>query len=322
MQYGFGIDLGGTTVKMALFDREGEPRYKWEIPTDTRDGGSRILNDIAESCLKWLDTYGIDKQDVLGIGIGVPGPVTAKGVVNRCVNLGWGRFNIHEELGKRTGLPVKAGNDANVAALGEAWKGGGKGFENMVMVTLGTGVGGGLIVDGHILHGVHGAGGEIGHMTLNRLETEQCTCGKYGCVEQYCSATGVVRLARRAMASFNGDTSLDPEDLSSKSIFDAAAKGDVLAKKVLGPVLRPAGRGPGQRLRHRGPGGIGAGRRCQQGRRAAAGGGPEVLRQVLLPRQFRHGLYPGHPGQRRRRLRRFQNDAGRVRKVIPPGEAL
>lgn len=233
MQYGFGIDLGGTTVKMALFDREGDPRYKWEISTDTRDGGSRILNDIAESCLKWLDTYGIDKKDVLGIGIGVPGPVTAKGVVNRCVNLGWGRFNIHEELGKRTGLPVKAGNDANVAALGEAWKGGGKGFENMVMVTLGTGVGGGLIVDGHILHGVHGAGGEIGHMTLNRLETEQCTCGKYGCVEQYCSATGVVRLARRAMASFNGETSLDPEDLSSKAIFDAAAQGDVLAKKVL-----------------------------------------------------------------------------------------
>ena len=154
-------------------------------------------------------------------------------------------------------------------------------------------------------------------MTLNRLETEQCTCGKYGCVEQYCSATGVVRLARRAMASFNGETSLDPEDLSSKGhFFDAAAKGDVLAKKVLdqffdllGEALANVCATPWIRRQW-----CWAAASAKPESRCWRWGGPEVLRQVLLPRQFRHGLYPGHPGQRRRRLRRFQNDAGRVRK--------
>ena len=197
MKYGFGIDLGGTTVKIAYFDENGTMLDKWEIPTVTANGGDQILPDIAASVKEYLASHKIPASDILGIGIGVPGAVNGKGVVNRCVNLGWGVFNIAEDLSKLTGFPVKAGNDANVAALGEYWKGGGKGCDNMLFVTLGTGVGGGIVVDGNLLHGAHGSGAEIGHLLLNRDETLQCNCGKYGCVEQYCSATGVVRLAQR-----------------------------------------------------------------------------------------------------------------------------
>jgi glucokinase len=197
MRYGFGVDLGGTTVKLAYFNEQGDLLYKWEIPTNTSDNGSRILPDIAMAIEGYLQENSISKDTLVGIGIGVPGPVSGKGVVNKCVNLGWGVFNIAEELSSLTGLPVKAGNDANVAALGEYWKGGGAGCENMVMATLGTGVGGGIVVDGRLLHGAHGSGGEIGHLVLNRDETERCGCGKQGCAEQYCSATGVSTLAKR-----------------------------------------------------------------------------------------------------------------------------
>ena len=143
MKYGFGIDLGGTTVKIAYFDENGTMLDKWEIPTVTANGGDQILPDIAASVKEYLASHKIPASDILGIGIGVPGAVNGKGVVNRCVNLGWGVFNIAEDLSGLTGFPVKAGNDANVAALGEYWKGGGKGCDNMLFVTLGTGVGGG-----------------------------------------------------------------------------------------------------------------------------------------------------------------------------------
>ena len=237
MKYGFGVDLGGTTVKLAVFDREGNMLDKWEIPTVTADGGKQILPDIANAINGYLAEKGIDKSQVIGIGIGVPGPVDGKGVVNRCVNLGWGVFNIHEELSALTGLPVKAGNDANVAALGEAWKGGGNGCENMVMATLGTGVGGGIIINGKPVEGVHGAGGEIGHLVLNPQETEACGCGKYGCVEQYCSATGVVRVAKRYMEQCADASVLRSiENLTCKDVFDAAKAGDALALAILEKV--------------------------------------------------------------------------------------
>ena len=237
MKYGFGVDLGGTTVKLAFFDREGNMLDKWEIPTVTADGGKQILPDIADAINGYLAEKGIDKSQVIGIGIGVPGPVDGKGTVNRCVNLGWGVFNIHESLSSLTGLPVKAGNDANVAALGEAWKGGGDGCENMIMATLGTGVGGGIIINGRPVDGVHGAGGEIGHLVLEPKETEPCGCGKYGCVEQYCSATGVVRVAKRFMAAKDTDSTLrSVENLTCKDVFDAAKAGDALALEILEQV--------------------------------------------------------------------------------------
>lgn len=237
MKYGFGVDLGGTTVKLAWFNENGDLLDKWEIPTVTADGGAQILPDIAASIDGYLKNTGIDRSQVIGIGIGVPGPVDGKGVVNKCVNLGWGVFNIEKSLSDLTGLPVKAGNDANVAALGEAWKGGGNGCENMVMATLGTGVGGGIIIDGRPVSGVHGAGGEIGHITLNKNETEQCGCGKYGCVEQYCSATGVVRLAKRHLAANQAESSLRSiKNLTCKDVFDAGKDQDPLALEILEDV--------------------------------------------------------------------------------------
>ena len=234
MKYGFGIDLGGTTVKIAYLDETGSMLEKWEIPTVTADGGTRILPDIAASIRQYMDGCNIPDTAILGIGIGVPGPVNSKGVVNKCVNLGWGSFNISEELSRLTGFPVKAGNDANVAALGEFWKGGGQGCENMVFVTLGTGVGGGIVVEGKLLHGAHGAGAEIGHMVLNRDETAVCGCGKRGCVEQYCSATGIVRLAKLYLESHSEDSSLRTlEAITCKDIFDAGKAGDAAALAVL-----------------------------------------------------------------------------------------
>ena len=237
MKYGFGIDLGGTTVKIAYFDETGTMLEKWEIPTVTANGGQQILPDIAASIRAFIDGHNIAETQILGLGIGVPGPVNAKGVVNKCVNLGWGVFNISEELSSLTGFPVKAGNDANVAALGEFWKGGGQGCNNMVFVTLGTGVGGGIVVEGNLLHGAHGSGAEIGHLVVNRNETVQCNCGKYGCVEQYCSATGIVRLAKLYLASNDVESPLRAvENLTCKDIFDAAKAGDAAAAAILDQV--------------------------------------------------------------------------------------
>jgi glucokinase len=210
---------------------------KWEIPTVTDNGGRQILPDIAASLQAFLKAKNIPSEDVLGIGIGVPGPVRPDGTVNKCINLGWGVFPIEKELSKLTGFPVKAGNDATVAALGECWKGGGAGCKNMVMATLGTGVGGGIVVDGRVIHGSTGAGGEIGHMVLNRNETERCGCGKRGCVEQYCSATGIVRIAKQFLAAREDASSLrSVENLTCKDIFDASAAGDALAAEILEQV--------------------------------------------------------------------------------------
>ena len=237
MKYGFGIDLGGTTVKIAYFDETGNMLDKWEIPTVTADGGKQILPDIAASIRSYMETNQIDAASILGLGIGVPGPVNAKGVVNKCINLGWGGFNIAEELNQLTGFPVKAGNDANVAALGEFWKGGGQGCDNMVFVTLGTGVGGGIVVEGNLLHGAHGSGAEIGHLCVNTEETVRCNCGNYGCVEQYCSATGIVRLAKLYLANNDTATALRGiENLTCKDIFDAAKAEDSAALAILDQV--------------------------------------------------------------------------------------
>ena len=237
MKYGFGIDLGGTTVKLAYFNEEGLLLDKWEIPTRSQDGGRQILPDIAQAVADYLEKHRIPREQILGLGIGVPGPVSRDGVVNKCVNLGWGVLPIEKQLRELTGFPVKAGNDANVAALGEAWKGGGMGYESLVMATLGTGVGGGIILDGKILYGARGAAGEIGHMVLNRKETLVCGCGKKGCVEQYCSASGIARTAREQLASHEKPSSLRTvADVTAKDVFDASAAGDEVAKEILETV--------------------------------------------------------------------------------------
>lgn len=228
--YLFGVDIGGTTVKIGLFNIEGELLEKWEITTRTDDGGAYILSDIAASVNAKMEEKGIDKSDVKGVGMGVPGPVKEDGTVVKCVNLGWGVFNAAEELGELLGLPVKVGNDANMAALGEFWQGGGKEYQNVVMVTLGTGVGGGIIINGKILAGVNGAGGEIGHMTIDLNEQDACNCGKKGCLEQYASATGIVRLANRALQASDKPSKLrEVKYISAKEIFDAAKSGDDIA---------------------------------------------------------------------------------------------
>lgn len=235
MKYGFGVDLGGTTVKLAYFDETGAMLDQWQIPTDTAQAGSRILPDIAASVNGYIDQKQLKRESLIGLGIGVPGPVQPDGTVNGCVNLGWGSLNVEKELEGLTGLRVKAGNDASVAALGECWKGGAAGCRNMIFATLGTGVGGGIVVDGKVINGTHGAGGEIGHITVNPAEPAACNCGRRGCAEQYCSATGIVRLAKKALET--GKSSLSgKEDITCKDVFDGAAAGDALAQQVLAQV--------------------------------------------------------------------------------------
>lgn len=229
----FGVDLGGTTVKLGLFDPEGKVLEKWEIITRKEDSGKLILPDIAEAVKGKMQEKSIAKEDVIGVGIGVPGPVDGAGVIYKAANLGWGVFSIKEELtGLLDGIRVEAGNDANVAALGEMWRGGGQGYNNMVAVTLGTGVGGGIIVDGKILTGAKGAGGEIGHILVEEHETEVCGCGKTGCLEQYASATGVVRLANRRLAKDDKASILRGKKISAKDVWDAVKAGDELAVEV------------------------------------------------------------------------------------------
>ncbi len=233
-KFGFGVDIGGTTCKIGLFETTGTLVEKWEIPTRKENSGGNVLPDVAASIENKMNEKKIDKEDVQGIGIGVPGPVTSDGIVLQCVNLGWGIVDVAEVMGKLTGCKIKVGNDANVAALGEMWQGGGKGRRNIVMVTLGTGVGGGIIVDGKIVAGNNGAGGEIGHIMVNESEPEACGCGKHGCLEQYASATGVVRLAKRKLKTTTEETSLSKfEDISAKNVFDEAKKGDKAACEVV-----------------------------------------------------------------------------------------
>lgn len=231
-KYSFGVDVGGTTIKMGLFDLDGNVLDKWEIKTRTENGGVNVLPDIAEAIKAKISERSIAKEDVVGVGIGVPGPVDDKGVVYKCVNLGWGVLNINEELGKLLDMPVKGGNDANVAALGEMWKGGGQGFESIVVVTLGTGVGGGIIMNGKILTGAKGAAGEIGHIHVDDDEKDVCGCGNSGCLEQFASATGIVRLANRALEATDKKTVLKAGEVSAKDVWDAVKAGDEVAIEI------------------------------------------------------------------------------------------
>ena len=236
-KYCFGIDVGGTSVKCGLFQTDGTLADKWEIPTRTENQGENILPDVAEAIRNKMQERGIEKADVAGVGIGIPGPINTKGEAACAVNLYWGFKPVAKELSELTGLPAKAGNDANVAALGEAWKGAAAGAQNVVMATLGTGVGGGIIVGGKIVAGHHGAGGEIGHANIDHSENEKCNCGNSGCLEQYASATGIVRVARQILESSSETSTLRGiEKLTAKDVLDAFKAGDVLAGKIMEQV--------------------------------------------------------------------------------------
>lgn len=230
MKYIFGVDIGGTTVKIGLFDVEGNVLDKWEIPTRTENDGEKILPDVADSIREKMKQ--MDKDAIAGVGVGAPGPIDAAGVVHRAVNLGWKTFNVKETLEALINLPVRAGNDANVAALGEMWMGGGKGYKDLVVVTLGTGVGGGIIVDGRMISGSTGAAGEIGHIHVDDTETDVCNCGNKGCLEQFASATGITRLANKKLASTDRDSVLRGGEVSAKTVFDAVKARDPLAMEV------------------------------------------------------------------------------------------
>lgn len=243
-QYIFGVDIGGTAIKCGLFTKAGELKEKWEICTNRENAGAKVPQDIADTLKEKCAERGFDKEQVLGVGLGVPGPVKENGVVSHCPNLGWRDRNVNEEMSRLTGFPALAANDANVAALGEMWKGGGAGVKNLVLVTLGTGVGGGVIVEGKIVAGAGGAGGELGHMVMDPTETDVCGCGGYGHLEQYASATGIVRMAKKRLAAGQEATSLtEGKELTAKDIFDAAKEGDRVAGELvdeLGKVLATA----------------------------------------------------------------------------------
>ena len=232
MKYCFGVDIGGTTVKMGLLEEEGKIVDKWEITTDTSEEGKAILPNVVASIENKMKEHGLTKEDIIGGGAGVPAPVTAEGIVNGSANLGWNYKEVKKELEELTGMKACIGNDANVAALGEMWKGGGTGEKNVIMVTLGTGVGGGVIINGKVLVGANGAGGEIGHLCVNYEEKDKCGCGNCGCLEQYASATGIVRLAKKKLGQELRPTILTKEDVTAKDVFDAVKAGDETAKEI------------------------------------------------------------------------------------------
>lgn len=235
--YAFGADIGGTTVKLGFFSTEGKLLEKWEIPTDKTDSGKNILPDTAAAIRDKMAQRNLTGDDIAGIGIGVPGPVNAEGVVNRCINLGWGIVDVKRELNRiLPDIPnVAAANDANAAALGELWQGSAKGCGSAVMITLGTGIGGGVVINGKILAGANGGAGEIGHITVEPNETVCCNCGKFGCLEQYASANGIVFLAKRMLGESDKPSRLrEMESFTSREICELAASGEEMAADIIG----------------------------------------------------------------------------------------
>ena len=234
-----GVDVGGTSVKVGMFEVTGKLLHKWEVVTRKEENGKYILGDTAASILKKLKDLNISMEEICGVGMGLPGPVLPDGYVEVCVNLGWKDCYPERELSEKLqGLPVKSANDANVAALGEMWQGGGKGYDDIVMVTLGTGVGGGVVINQKIVAGKHGLAGEIGHIHIRDEETETCNCGGVGCVEQIASATGIAREARRMMASKEIPSVLRTygDEVTAKDVLDGAKAGDALALQVMDVV--------------------------------------------------------------------------------------
>ena len=235
MKYVFGIDIGGTTIKCGLFSSEGKIIDKWEIPTNKVEQGSHILPEVAATIAAKCAEKNINQDDIEGVGVGVPGPVTNEGVVIVGVNINWAHEkHVKAELESLINISVSVGNDANVAALGELWLGAAKGAQNAIMFTLGTGVGGGIIVNGNVIAGVNGAGGEVGHCTSVTENGNLCNCGKKGCLETVASATGIVRETEKYLAATEEVSSLrDLEKIEAKDVFNAAKANDVVGIKMV-----------------------------------------------------------------------------------------
>lgn len=240
MRYGFGVDIFGPNIKIGFFNERGELLDKWKIAHSVTHNGNQILPAVAEEIESYMSRKRLMEDDILGVGVGIPGPVNDSGVVNKCVNLGWGVFNIDRALSGLTGLRVRSSNIANLSALGEYWQG--KGSKNMVFAAMNTGLGGAIICNGTLINGAHGGGGEIGHMIVNVHEEEHCTCGRRGCVEQYCSPTGIVRLTRRKLTSSQKPSVLrSARFFDYKTVLNAANQGDPLALEVMSQVYRYVG---------------------------------------------------------------------------------
>ncbi|MFE7061039.1 ROK family glucokinase [Sutcliffiella sp. NPDC057660] len=240
-----GVDLGGTTIKMAFISQYGEIVHKWEIVTDISEKGKNITTDIAKAIDKKLDELKEPKSKLQAIGMGAPGPVNmATGLIYEAVNLGWENYPLKDLLEVETGLPVVVDNDANLAAIGEMWKGAGEGSKDLICVTLGTGVGGGIITHGDIVHGINGAGGEIGHITVIPEGGAPCNCGKTGCLETIASATGIVRKAKEQVEK-HPESRLakvaKEEGLTAKVVFELANEGEEVASMVVHQVTAPLG---------------------------------------------------------------------------------
>lgn len=231
----WGIDIGGTNIKLGAFTQEGQLLLKDEMRTDLSDNGARIMPEINEKIRHIAQEKGWDWAQMAGAGVGVPGPVQSSGFVERCVDLHWYRFNPREELSALLGVPVTAGNDANMAAMGEYWQGSGRNFNSLMFITLGTGVGSGIIMDGgRMIYGAKGLGGEIGHTVICPEEKLQCTCGHYGCLDQMASATGIVRNAHRYLERTDALSVLrNRPDFTCQDVFDAAKGGDKVAADAL-----------------------------------------------------------------------------------------
>lgn len=234
-QYVFGIDIGGTTIKCGLFSSAGEILDKWEIHTNKKDEGRYILPEVAATIATKCAEKNISQDEIEGVGIGVPGPVTDEGVIVVGVNINWANEkHVKAELEALINVPVSVGNDANVAALGELWLGAAKGAKNAIMFTLGTGVGGGIIVNGKVIAGANGAGGEVGHCTSVPEGGNLCNCGKKGCLETVASATGIVRETVKYLETTEDASSLrDIENLEAKDVFDAAKANDAVGLKMV-----------------------------------------------------------------------------------------
>lgn len=233
-----GIDVGGTTVKLAFIDEEGTVNQKWEINTDRKENGKYIMRDVAETVLEKVKELKINKKQILAAGVGAPGYIDVEnGVIVEAVNLGWKNYPIQQELEQLLNIPVVVDNDANLAAGGEKWKGAGEGAENLLAVTLGTGVGGGIIAGGEIIHGESGLAGEIGHIAAVKDGGAKCNCGKYGCLETVASATGIARLGLVAIKEnpkgYLKSILDEVGTISAKDVFDGAKKGDMIALNVV-----------------------------------------------------------------------------------------
>ena len=232
-----GVDLGGTTIKMAFISQYGEILHKWEIPTNISEAGKHITTDIAKALDKKLNELNESKSRLQAIGMGAPGPVNmSSGLIYEAVNLGWKDYPLKDLLEVETGLPVVVDNDANLAAIGEMWKGAGDGSKDLICVTLGTGVGGGIISNGEVVHGINGAGGEIGHIAVSAEGGAPCNCGKTGCLETVASATGIVRIAKEKIEEKpNSHLAMEAskQGISAKLIFELAKNNDSTAQSVI-----------------------------------------------------------------------------------------